>query len=284
MSLDNLNNQVGRIEKEIAEFHKKIADESRRELDKQKQIDSINRSISSSSSISSLESKQRQIRGYQSDLINIQGKKAELQKKLADKSSELNRKKMDLLNEEKRERQKIQREQENFQRKLQTDLSNQKLFLQSFMSSNQSFKIETSIPVNKEYDFFISHATEDKEEFVRPLAESLVNAGIKVWYDEHQLKIGDSLRKNIDHGLINSKFGIVVLSTAFFKKNWPEYELNGLVAREMNGVRVILPIWYKVTKDEVLSYSPILADKVALNSSLYTIKDIVEELKKLLNN
>ena len=73
-----------------------------------------------------------------------------------------------------------------------------------------------------------------------------------------QLKVGDSLRRSIDRGLANSKYGVVVLSSAFFAKNWPQYELDGMVAREMNGVKVVLPIWHKVSKDEVLSYSPTL--------------------------
>lgn len=136
----------------------------------------------------------------------------------------------------------------------------------------------------KEYDFFISHATEDKETFVRPLAELLTKNGHKVWYDEFQLKIGDSLRKKIDEGLKLSKYGIAVLSRDFFRKNWTEYELNGLVAREMNGVKVILPIWHNVTRDEVLSFSPTLADKVALNTAIYSLEEIAAELKKLIDD
>ena len=90
--------------------------------------------------------------------------------------------------------------------------------------------------------------------------------------------MGDSLRKNIDYGLSNSRYGIVIISPSFVKKNWPEYELNGMVAREMNGHKVILPIWHKISKDEVLQFSPTLADKLALNTSIHTIDDIVEQL------
>jgi hypothetical protein len=107
--------------------------------------------------------------------------------------------------------------------------------------------------------------------------------GYKIWYDEFQLKIGDSLRKKIDEGLKLSKYGIGVLSRDFFRKNWTEYELNGLVAREMNGVKVILPIWHNVTRDEVLSFSPTLADKVALNTAIYSLQEIATELGKLID-
>ncbi|GAA4776885.1 MULTISPECIES: toll/interleukin-1 receptor domain-containing protein [Flavobacterium] len=134
---------------------------------------------------------------------------------------------------------------------------------------------------SKEFDFFISHASEDKDDIVRELAEALKENDFEVWYDEFELKIGDSLRKKIDSGLSKSRFGIVIISPSFVKKNWTEYELNGMVAREMNGHKVILPIWHKVSKDEVLKFSPSLADKMALNTSIHTIQDIVNSLKEL---
>lgn len=132
------------------------------------------------------------------------------------------------------------------------------------------------------YDVFISHSSDDKDDFVRPLVNELKKFDIKVWYDEFELKIGDSLRKSIDKGLINSRYGIVILSTSFFKRNWTQYELNGFVNREMNGMNVILPIWHKVSKDEVQNFSPSLADKVALNSSILSVEEIAKEIYNFL--
>jgi hypothetical protein len=63
----------------------------------------------------------------------------------------------------------------------------------------------------REYDVFISHASEDKEGVVRPLANALKSEGLRVWYDEFELKIGDSLRQKIDRGLATSRVGLVVL-------------------------------------------------------------------------
>ena len=83
----------------------------------------------------------------------------------------------------------------------------------------------------REYDVFISHASEDKEGVVRPLAHVLRRGGLKVWYDEFELRIGDSLRRKIDMGLARSRFGVVVLSRSFFGKGWTNYELDGLVTR-----------------------------------------------------
>ena len=132
--------------------------------------------------------------------------------------------------------------------------------------------------MDAQYDFFISHASEDKEEFVRELANRLRTAGVEVWYDEFSMKLGDSLRRKIDQGLANSRFGLVILSTAFFEKEWPQKELDGLVALEVAGRSRILPIWHKVSKDEVAKFSPTLADKVALNTSILSIDEIVKHL------
>jgi hypothetical protein len=113
------------------------------------------------------------------------------------------------------------------------------------------------------FDVFISHASEDKDDFVRPLAVELVRLGLRVWYDEWTLKLGDSLRQKIDEGLVASEYGVVVLSRSFFAKNWPQAELDGLFAREMAGRKVILPVWHDITSAEVLQHSPMLAGKLA---------------------
>lgn len=144
----------------------------------------------------------------------------------------------------------------------------------------------TSTSDNTEYlyDVFISHATEDKDEVVRPLARALRNQSLRVWYDEFELRIGDSLRRKIDAGLAQSRFGIVVLSHAFFEKNWTQYELDGLVTREMTGEQVILPLWHRITKTEVISYSPSLADKIARNTSDFIIEEIAQEIADVIQN
>ncbi len=131
----------------------------------------------------------------------------------------------------------------------------------------------------EEYDLFIAHASEDKDDFVRPFAKKLQNAGLSVWYDEFTLTIGDNLRRSIDRGLAASRFGVVVLSPSFFAKEWPQYELDGLVQRQStNGQKVISPIWHKVTRDEVLSYSPPLAGLIAVTTATSTVDGIVEQI------
>lgn len=117
------------------------------------------------------------------------------------------------------------------------------------------------------YDLFICHAAEDKDTLVRPLAALLREHHIAVWYDEFELKLGDSIRQAIDRGLSQSRFGLVVLSPSFFAKSWPQYELDGLAERDMAGPeKVILPLWHEIEKAEVMAVSPSLANRRAARS------------------
>lgn len=129
----------------------------------------------------------------------------------------------------------------------------------------------------KQWDVFICHASEDKPTVVEPLAKALEGKGLRVWYDRSVLTIGDSLRRTIDEGLKRSQFGVVILSPAFFTKKWPQWELDGLVQREIAGSKVILPVWHNVAHGDVARYSLPLADKVA-GSTASGIAALAEEL------
>lgn len=298
MSISTISNTITRLQKEVADLHHKISLETKKESDCGNRVGQIERSITKSTSATTLKSKSAEIQRKQSEIAKIQVKKADFYKKLQDKEGKLLKAKQDLLKEEEKERKKQasnevrerkkledlekrkQREQLEYQRKLQAEINR---------TSEMVASVEQEIRVNSEntvhdveYDLFISHASEDKEEFVRPLAETLENIGVKVWYDEFTLKVGDSLRKSIDQGLVRSRFGTVILSSAFCSKNWTQYELDSMVAREMNGHKMILPIWHKITKNEVINFSPAIADKVALNTSLQSIEEIAGELAEVI--
>ena len=133
----------------------------------------------------------------------------------------------------------------------------------------------------KEYDFFISHAWEDKEAVAKPLADALIAKGAKAWLDKYEMTVGDSLRQSIDDGLVHSRYGIVILSETYFKKFWTGKELNGLFAKQEDGQKVILPVWHNISKDKVKEYSPILADMFALKTADFTIDELAEEFIKL---
>lgn len=147
-----------------------------------------------------------------------------------------------------------------------------------FRMMADDFRTSKKAPKDVGYDAFISYAYEDKNKVARPLAKELGKLGFSVWFDEFSLKIGDSLRRKIDIGLRLSRFGVIILSKSFFAKNWPQYELNGLVSREIEGKKVILPVWHGVTKKEVEHFSSPLSDKVAANTANASIRKIAREI------
>lgn len=135
-------------------------------------------------------------------------------------------------------------------------------------------------------DVFISHASEDKEAVAKPLAEELRSRGFTVWYDDYEIKLGDSIPRKIDEGL-GSRFGVVVLSPSFFAKNWPKKELEALLQREADeGVKVVLPVWHQVTVEDVRSHSRLLAMKKAammskgVNAVADDIVEVIQEATK----
>lgn len=132
--------------------------------------------------------------------------------------------------------------------------------------------------MEKNWDVFISHASEDKDTVVRQLADTLEKMKVKIWFDEFSLKVGDSLSKSIDDGLQKSKFGIVVISKNFLEKRWTDYEYRSLLSKEDNSKKVILPIWHDISKDEVKKFSLYLSDKVALDTSKSPINKITLQL------
>jgi len=148
------------------------------------------------------------------------------------------------------------------------------------ISAERSNIKETKLKL--EWDAFICHASEDKDKFVRQLAKELGSKGLKIWYDELTLKVGDSLRQSIEKGLVKSRYGIIVLSPAFFAKKWPKDELNGLNIKERDGEKVILPVWLNVNEKYIAEYSPILADRLAAQAS-DGMEKVVSDLLDVIN-
>ncbi|HEX3556858.1 MAG TPA: TIR domain-containing protein [Thermoanaerobaculia bacterium] len=132
-------------------------------------------------------------------------------------------------------------------------------------------------------DIFISHASEDKDAIARPLAAVLRARGFSVWYDEYELRVGDSIRAGIDRGLGSCRFAVLILSRSYFVKSWAQWELNALLHVEASRkAQFVLPIWHEVTRTDVAQFSPILADRVAVTSDT-GIDAIVASLLRVLH-
>lgn len=113
------------------------------------------------------------------------------------------------------------------------------------------------------HDVFVSHASEDKKDFVVDLVKRLEAAGLDVWYDDNELTIGDELTQNIVRGIAFSLAGVVVLSPRFFdrKKTWTKKELEMISASE-GETKVILPVLHEMSVDDLRNENPELAELV----------------------
>ena len=277
-------NQINRLRKEIADLRISDAREAKREANIVAKINRSNEAVSRTKNTSARQSKAREVERGLKDSANVQMKRANISKKISEKEKQLalyqERQTKEISRETKRqsdlEKRLIRKREQRKQRIAKEFQPYAKI---------QSITSDTYRPVLKHrntYDFFISHASEDKDSFVRDLAGALKDEGVEVWFDEFILKVGDSLRRKIDQGLCESRFGIVVISKNFLAKEWPQKELDGLVSLEVDGQNRILPIWHEISKDEVIQYSPILADKVALNTANQSTQEIVSELTQLI--
>ena len=126
---------------------------------------------------------------------------------------------------------------------------------------------------------FISHDSKDKDSLVRELAREMSIRLCSVWYDEYSLNVGDSLRESIERGLKEARKCVLILSPNFLSNNgWAKAEFNSIYTREIHeGKNVMLPVWHNVGKNEVYEFSPLLANKVALSSSL-GVKELAKKL------
>lgn len=276
MSIQSLVNQIATVSREINTAEKNIQTIDGNISRKQKDANNILTKISREKNLSRVITLQKDLARKNDEISRLEKSKIPKTKSLADKQKKKADLQVKLNKEESKEREKVKKEQKEIltiQQQITREIENQKR-----QTLNSISAISSAPATQKNYDVFISHASEDKDDFVRPFANHLKDSGLNVWYDEFELRIGDSLRRAIDNGLANSRFGIVVLSESFFNKEWPQRELDGLFAREVNGEKVILPIWHKITKNEVLKYSPIIADMLALNTSSFTIEEIAKQI------
>ena len=281
MTISILHSKITRLEKELAGLRKKDAQDAKKEGDYNAAANKAGLEAAKSKTLSAASSKLRQAEAARKGAASAATRRAGYAKDIATKNADLMKTRTALTKEEEKQRSKIAKDidrQQAMQLRRQSEIDKRVVTGVSAVHATESADGAVSL---EKFDVFISHASEDKGDFVRELAEKARAAGLKVFYDEMTLKWGDSLRAKIDHGLANSRFGVVVLSEAFFKKEWPQRELDGLFSMEIEGRSLILPIWHKISKDEVMKKSPTLAGKLALNTASLSTDEIVERLVEI---
>ncbi len=296
MSLSSDRSTVSRIQSNINDLQKKQAEEMKKVATATRNMNtamaSANRSSTPSSAKTYLGTAERESKNIDS----AQDKAARYSADIANKMSDLSKAQERVLKGEEDERKKTsdlyekQRKADEVARKrladdnraLSKDIASLRAQLTAAIatqaSSTQPFVVENAEGRETPYDFFISHAWKDKEDFVNGLVAAAKEAGLDVWDDQNAIVWGDSIRQKIDDGLRRSFFGVVVLSPNFFERPWTQYELDGIVQRDLSGAGRLLPIWHRLTQDDVAAKAPSLAGRLALPTSTYSTAQIVDEL------
>lgn len=286
MSISSIQSTIQRYRKEINDLLTKIAGKRKRASEAEAKANKAVSDARKSKSASTVRSKITESERYAKDAAKYQKEIADLEKKRAEKEKLLLAEEKKLIKEQEAEDKKRQKAQQQV-----ADANERKI--KSLTQTVKSVQIEQSkmrqiyplLSVSSEeaYDVFISHASEDKEPFVDSLVEALVDRGVKVWYDRKILTWGRSIRQNIDLGLRQSKFAIIVLSEFYIQKYWTQKEFNALFSLGSQLGEFLLPIWHNITPERAKEFSPMLSDAMALVSSNYTVQEIADMFVEKLN-
>jgi hypothetical protein len=278
MSISSIASQISSVDRVIHSIQQKITALEKSIHGKEKEATALLEKATKEKDIKRVIAFQRDLVKKKEDISKLEKERATKLKELSDKQKKRNDYIVQLNKEEQKERDKVKADNKellSIQQQITREMQQRRFFTETAFAAS-------SLPMpstRKQYDVFVSHASDDKEGFVRGFAHALKGEGLEVWYDEFELRIGDSLRKSIDRGLRDSHYGIVVLSEHFFKKDWTQRELDGLFAKDLNGEdSVILPLWHKVSKIEVMQYSPTIAGIMALNTTDFTTEELARKI------
>jgi hypothetical protein len=103
-------------------------------------------------------------------------------------------------------------------------------------------KARSSVNDPFEYDVFLSHSSADKD-VVRDVANRLKSDGVRVWFDEDQIKPGDSIPAKIEDGLEHSRVLVLCMSAAALAADWPQLERHTFRFKDpLNHDRRFIPL------------------------------------------
>lgn len=129
-------------------------------------------------------------------------------------------------------------------------------------------------------DVFLCHAWDDRQGTAKELHESLVAAGVKVWFSEKDLGLGVPMMRAIDKGLANSRIGLVLVTPALLsslpREGVADKELSVLLARNQ-----LVPIVHSTTYDALREISPMLASRSGLDTRENSMSEIAMKIAEL---
>lgn len=281
MSISMYQGRANELRASIAALRKKLVQEKEKEARKSKEFTTTSRTLAKTKSPSTFKTKQNKANRLMEEIAKIQKNVAGLEDQIARKTKHLHNFEQRIS----KEQTKLRAVELRHERALTQEVKKRQHLEDLRSRLSTEFPEYGASEHQEKHDLFISHASQDKEDFVEPLANLLQEMGFKVWYDNFVITMGDSIRESIDKGIRNSEYGLAVISPRFMArtKGWAERELNGLTAREVAGrKKLILPIWHNVDYKAVLEFSPTLADKYALNTQDMSLQEIADAIAEVL--
>ena len=274
MSIEQYQNTVNRLDKEIADLEAKRAEAELKAT--REEGNAANIRFNKFDSKSLIDSKNRQRKRYMDEAQKARKKAAEFSKSIAERRKRRNSAYLNLQSEQKRAQKREQNNEHTLWRNNSADI-----WLRAL--DTHVLHQNKSVYESANYDVFVSYAHEDKA-FVNELVAAFQKRGIRVWIDSLEIGWGDSIRTKIDEGLNKSRYGIVILTPDYIDENkyWTRTELEGLLQVESIKGKTILPIWHNLTKEQVIKYSPTIAQRNAISTAIFTTDEIAEELERLL--
>jgi hypothetical protein len=129
-------------------------------------------------------------------------------------------------------------------------------------------------------DVFLCHAWDDRQGPAKELHDSLVAAGVKVWFSEKDLGLGVPMMRAIDKGLANSRIGLVLVTPALIarlpKEGVADKELSALLAGNQ-----LIPIVHNTTYEALRNVSPLLASRSGLDTSEDSMAVVATKIAEL---
>lgn len=129
-------------------------------------------------------------------------------------------------------------------------------------------------------DVFLCHAWDDRQTVAKELNDLLEARGVRVWFSEKDIGLGEPFMRSIDKGLANSRVGIVLVTPAMLRTlprgGVADKELSALLAGER-----LVPIVHQTSYDALREVSPLLASRNGLNTAEDTMAGVVAKLAEL---
>ncbi|WP_310602317.1 toll/interleukin-1 receptor domain-containing protein [Anaerosporobacter sp.] len=101
---------------------------------------------------------------------------------------------------------------------------------------------------------FVCFSAKDRYDIVQPVVYHLKNYGVDIWYDRHEMVMGDNrIKKNIEEGAGRCGYALIILSRNTVDSLCAREEIKILESRYNKREVVIFPVLYELKPCEIPS-------------------------------